>query len=254
MFPKAFAALLGNRISYGAEVVSITHDANGVTLSVRSGGALQQLTGDYAICTLPFSVLRTIPVSPAFSAAKQHAINSLRYTSTVRVFLEFSHQFWLDENLNGLVITDLPIGIVYPQPDQPGPGGILNIVMAGDFARGMAARSDSDRVRFTLNEIKKFFPQAEQYYIGGGSKDWDDDPYARGAYPWYAPGEMTSLLPANAQSEGRIHFAGDHVSTLPGWIEGALASGQYAAQSIAQLASAPSATPQPKAFGKTPSN
>ena len=234
--PKAFANLLGNRISYQTVIQSIAQDANSVTATVDYHGAQSQVRGDYAVCTLPLGVLRNIPVTPAFSPTKQHAIRSLRYTSTTRVFLEFSREFWLDDNLNGLVVTDLPIGLVYPQPNQPGPAGVLNVIMAGQFARDMAKRSESERLRFTLAEIAKFWPKAPALYVGGGSKVWDADPYSLGSYPWYAPGEMSALLPGLAQREGRIYFAGDYVSTLPGWIEGALASGQKAAEAIASNA------------------
>jgi len=44
------------------------------------------------------------------------------------------------------------------------------------------------------------------------------------AYTWFKPGQMTAWLPHIARAEGRIHFAGEHASTQPGWMEGALES------------------------------
>lgn len=44
---------------------------------------------------------------------------------------------------------------------------------------------------------------------------------------------MTRLLPHLADPEGRIHFAGDHTSEMPGWVQGALASGRRAAAEVA---------------------
>jgi monoamine oxidase len=43
---------------------------------------------------------------------------------------------------------------------------------------------------------------------------------------------MTTLLPEVAQSEGRVHFAGEHTSSWVGWMEGALESGERAAREI----------------------
>jgi monoamine oxidase len=36
------------------------------------------------------------------------------------------------------------------------------------------------------------------------------------------------------QAEGRVHFAGEHIAPWNGWMEGALWSGERAAQEILQ--------------------
>jgi monoamine oxidase len=43
---------------------------------------------------------------------------------------------------------------------------------------------------------------------------------------------MTALLPHIARAEAGIHFAGEHASTSPGWMQGALESGNRAAREI----------------------
>ena len=68
--------------------------------------------------------------------------------------------------------------------------------------------------------------------MGGGCKLWDEDEWARGAYTWFRPGEMRTLLPLLGRPEGRIHFAGEHTSDHPGWMQGALASGVRAAREV----------------------
>ena len=37
---------------------------------------------------------------------------------------------------------------------------------------------------------------------------------------------MTTLVPFVSSAEGRIHFAGEHASSQPGWMEGALESAE----------------------------
>ena len=69
-------------------------------------------------------------------------------------------------------------------------------------------------------------------FEGGGSKCWDEDVWARGGYAWFRPGQMTSLLPHIAAAEGRVHFAGEHASAWPGWMQGALESGNRAAREV----------------------
>ena len=80
-------------------------------------------------------------------------------------------------------------------------------------------------------------PGLERHVEHGASVFWDADPWARGDYAWFAPGEMRAFLPHLARAEGRIHFAGDHTSLWPGWMQGALASGRRAADEVHAAAS-----------------
>jgi monoamine oxidase len=43
---------------------------------------------------------------------------------------------------------------------------------------------------------------------------------------------MATLLPLAQRPEGRIHFAGEHTSAWHGWMNGALESGNRAAEEI----------------------
>ena len=61
---------------------------------------------------------------------------------------------------------------------------------------------------------------------------WDRDPWARGDYAWFRPGQVSAFLPHLAAPEGRVHFAGEHTSLYHAWIQGALESGIRAAKEI----------------------
>jgi monoamine oxidase len=45
---------------------------------------------------------------------------------------------------------------------------------------------------------------------------------------------VTGLLPDAMRAEGRMHFAGEHVSMAPQWMEGAIESGQRVAREITE--------------------
>ena len=138
-FPAIMAAKLGNAIRYGARILAVTSDSTKVRVTVESSGTQQVVEGDYAICALPFTVLRDLPISPALNPARKVGLLYTPCTSVVRVCMEFKRPFWLqDDNLCGLAITDLPIQITYPQPNQPGPSAVLNQLMTGENARQMA--------------------------------------------------------------------------------------------------------------------
>ncbi|MGH8875620.1 MAG: flavin monoamine oxidase family protein, partial [Acidimicrobiia bacterium] len=57
--PNAFYHRLRDHLRLGAEVHALDQEDDSVTVLVRTGAGRYAVTGDYAICTLPFSVLRT---------------------------------------------------------------------------------------------------------------------------------------------------------------------------------------------------
>ena len=70
----------------------------------------------------------------------------------------------------------------------------------------------------------------------GTSFVWDDQPYQRGAFALWGKGQYATLSPHVSSVEGRIHFAGEHTSPWPGWMQGALHSGLRVAKEIDEAA------------------
>jgi monoamine oxidase len=237
LLPKALAAKLNSKIRYGSTVVRLEHDARGVRVTYLQSNTLantpETIAADYLVCTIPFSVLKEIEVSPALSPEKQRAIRELPYTSVARVYLQSRREFWTSEGLGISAYTDLPVmAIVNSTLNQPGTRGILDAYMAGEHARRLTGMNETQRLDFTLNYVSRVYPQLRKNFEGGTSVCWDEDVYARGAYAWFKPGQMSDLLPHIARAEGRIHFAGEHASSWPGWMQGAFQSGHRAAREI----------------------
>jgi len=233
LLPGALAARLASKILYGSPVVRIEHDARGVRVTYLRPGSYETIAAEYLVCTLPFSILKEIKVSPPFSVAKERAIRELPYTSAARVYLQSRREFWTGEGLGISAYTDLPImAIVNSTLNQRGTRGILDAYMTGDQARRVTEMKETERLSFTLGEMEKVYPAIRKNFEGGTSVCWDEDRWARGAYAWFKPGQMSDLLPHIARPEGRIHFAGEHVSSWPGWMQGAFQSGHRAAREI----------------------
>ena len=93
-----------------------------------------------------------------------------------------------------------------------------------------------DRLTFALEQMEKVYPGLRAQYERGASKCWDEDEWSRGDYAWFRPGQVTALMPHIASAEGRVHFAGEHTSAWPGWMQGALDSGVRAAREISEAA------------------
>jgi len=237
LLPRAFAERLKDKIHYGAPVVRIEQTDRDVRVFFQSGGARNSMTADRMICAIPFSVLRTLEISPPFSPDKRRAVNELPYFSGARISIQCRRKFWADEGLNGSVFTDSPLGWVFDATlGQLGPRGILQCYAGGPNARRIMALGEEKRIAFVKDEMSRFYPTIGEYFEGGVSKCWEEDPWERGASSWYKPGQMAELWPHVARPEGRIHFAGDHTSPYIRWMQGALHSGNRVAAEISGAA------------------
>ena len=233
LLPKAFASRMAARIRYNAPVVRIEPGERSASVVITHANEYEKLKADHVVCSVPFSVLRQIEISPPLSEPKRHAIEQLPYTSVARVYLQSKRRIWVDENPYVSVTTDLPIMWLFDHTaNQPGRRGILEGQAAGPQARRITQMTESDLISFTLEQTEKIFPGIRENFERGAAKCWDEDPWARGAFAYFRPGQMQSLLPHIARPEGRVHFAGEHTSPWPGWMQGALESGLRAAREI----------------------
>ncbi|MEO0457457.1 MAG: FAD-dependent oxidoreductase [Cyanobacteria bacterium P01_A01_bin.114] len=236
--PAALASALADQIVYRAAVSQITQTDRGVGVTFSAQGASQTLSADRVICTVPLSVMNRIQISPGLSAEKQQAINQLAYTSATRVLMQTRRRFWQDQGKSGYTATDLPIGLVGDATfSQPGTGGILETFMTGEQARQADAIAVDQRVEFVMPHVKAVYPNAQPQVTAHTSFSWDNQDWSQGGYVWFQPGQMRELLPHVSRPEGRIHFAGEHTSAQNGWMQGALESGERAAEEIAAAVS-----------------
>jgi monoamine oxidase len=236
--PAAFYAEVRARVRFGAEVMAIAQDGDGVAIQYRTLAGRSTERGDYAICTLPFSILRQVEVSPRFSREKQRAIRQLNYSESTKILFQVREAFWEREDgiVGGTTVTDLPIRrIVYPS--HPSGSGDARAVLLASYtwsqdATRWAAMDPESRLEQALDDVAQIHPSVRGAFEGGASQAWSADPYAAGAFALFAPGQQTQLQADIVQPEGRIHFAGEHCSLHHAWIQGALESGIRAAREI----------------------
>lgn len=238
--PQAFLPSLRPVIRYGAEICSFSQGAGSVTVRYRTAAGSFQETGDYAICTLPFPVLRKIEGIDGFSPGKQKAIRQLHYDRSTKIFLQSRRRFWEeDEGIRGGgSVTDLPIRNCY-YPDhgtETGRGVLLASYTWADDSDTWSGMGEEERISQAIEAVAALHPQITREFEAGASKSWALDHYACGAFALFEPGQQATLYPHLIEPEGRIHFAGEHVSLNHRWIQGAIESGLAAAEAIATLA------------------
>jgi monoamine oxidase len=226
--PDAFAtsSALRDRIVYRAPVVRVEHGPEGVEVVCNTADGARRFRANRLIITVPFSVLGDVEFSPRLSQAKQRAVQQLPYTSATRVYVQAPRRFWDTRDLPGIGNTDLPVMWVHDATaTQQATRGILESYTAGARAREVTSMDEETRFRRTRDGLKQVYaPVDDSELEPGTSWSWEADPWARGGYCWFKPGQMRALYRDIVRAEGTLHFAGDHASPLPGWMEGAFES------------------------------
>ncbi len=226
---------MSERIHYGAPVVRVEQDEREVRAVFRRNGTHHTVTGDHLICTIPFTVLRDVEVSPPFSAGKRRAIAELEYSTITRVYLQCRRRYWEDEGESGWSFSDRPVPrtIVHPiNPHVHKRRAVLEAHTGRRRARQLAAVGEEERIVFALEQMEGLFPGAREHFEGGTSYSWITDRWTKGGYSSLARGQVFTLLPHIAKPEGRVHFAGEHTSWMSVSMEGALESGNRAARAV----------------------
>ncbi len=256
-FPSYFLGKVDIRFEQPVFRISESPDLHGVDLSSRSlKGTEKTESYDYVICAVPFSTLRDIEIKPYFSNKKMQAIKELNYIDAQKTLFLCRKRFWEEDldygNMNGgISFTDLPIqAIIYPpdhlrcknqkscSPDEPG-------VLTASYNIGQ------DSVRVSSQPVPKRFDlimsnvemvhgmppgYLDSFVESYKTVHWNAEHWSRGAFSAATPGQKTLFAYDMLQPEydGRIYFAGEHVSSKPGWIQGALYTGKASANMVAE--------------------
>jgi monoamine oxidase len=231
LLPRAFAAKLSDVIRYGCVVEHIERSEDRVRIACRHAGMLDHVEAEAVICTIPFGVLRHISVTPEWTTEKRKVIDGLHYMAVVRTTFQVSHRYWEDEGLNGFGSSDKNFEVWHPTYNKPGRRGLLQAYFYEDYARQLDAMSEGDRTERMIGDMDEVHPGLRQHLEAVVTKSWQADPWQRGAYTVYHPGQL-EWYPEICRREGKVWFAGEHASPWPTWMQGAIASGIKAAREI----------------------
>jgi monoamine oxidase len=236
--PRAFLPALKDHIRFGAKMVAIDQSPDDVTIHYRTHAGRFSETGDYAILTVPFPMLRHVEMLKPFTRAKQRAIRQLHYDASAKILFQCKRRFWEEDEgiFGGGTMTDLPIRTVY-YPDHgrdTGRGVLLASYTWSEDAQRWGSLSAEERITQALENLACIHPQIREEFEVGASKMWHDDEFAGGAFALFDPGQQTLLHEHIVAAEGRIHFAGEHTSLCHAWIQGAIESGLRAAYEISK--------------------
>jgi monoamine oxidase len=255
--PYAFSKSLGGILHFGSEVSNIQKTAQGVRIAYTQNSAPQHIEADFCICALPLTILKK--TANDFSAPYRKVIDECAYASAYKLAWE-SRRFWeQDYNVYGglefLATGCSPVWL--PSADMFSPRGVLLSGYTEELNTPFATLTLEQKFAESRRSVERLHPGhgkelEKPLYVSWGKIQYNEGSWietygpnqerspgisvlkqtGRPRHPSLAqtrtnPGYETLLQP-----DGPIFFAGDHVSHLVGWQEGAALSALRAVQLI----------------------
>jgi len=225
---NALAARLGNTVIHNGMVVEKIVQRGG-RVTVTAGG--RDFTADACICTVPARVLNKIIFDPPLSPAHKAAAEKLQYARIVKNQVLFNERFWGAEDFS--LVSDVTSHYYFHSTkDQPGKQGILCSYAIGEKADVLASQNSRRRTEIITRDLLPFNKKAPDLAANIQSMAWQRDAYTQGAYAFYRPGQWFTLRPILQQPHGKVLFAGEHLADWQGFMEGAVVTGEAAAQAL----------------------
>lgn len=194
---------------------------------------------DYLICTIPFSVLRTIPMDiTGMPAVKKKSIAELGYGVNAKMFAGFKDRYWRKSGASGQIFSDMPLQLGWDSSQlQKGRAGGYTFYTGGNMSSNMTDKPVPEKVKEYLAQLDKIFPGAEKKYNGkNGIFYWPTHPHTLGSYACYKTGQWTTIAGAEAEPVGNLLFAGEHCSAdFQGYMNGGAETGRRAAVQLMAL-------------------
>ena len=224
-------------------VTAIRRDGQGVRIEHRSGAT----RADYAVVTLPATLLERIPND--FSPAKKAALKNINYLKSAKVAFE-APRFWEDDGVyGGLAWTDkLNENVIYPSDRFHSPRGIV----VGAYVAGWTHQDTPDsfvklpiaeQIRISAGSIEALHPGKSALLEKPVAVDWGQVPYSEGVGALWdgggagqEGGRRTGAYLELLKPEGPIVFAGEHLSYVGLWQEGAALSAHEALKLVQAMA------------------
>lgn len=182
-------------IVLGSALTSLRTDEDGV--HGRFGDAIQ-VRADAAVLAIPLPALREVDLEDAHvSERRRGAIGEPPSMGQNTKLL-----IGLDRPPSGLptwpgFVLDLgepPIAIWDTASGQAGPGGVLTVFTAGAVFSASEAHAEPSPALIdeALGRIERLVPGVREHFNGSAWLDsWPDDPWSRGSYLGFRPGQYT---------------------------------------------------------------
>jgi len=228
IYEEGFQPALGDKLLLESEVHEVRQSETGVEVVYvdKPSGETRTIKADYCITTIPLSILNSLQTD--LSSSTLEAIRGCAYNGVGKLGLQFKRRFWEEDDqiYGGITSTNISEigGISYPTWDYHTQKGVLqSYYNFGNSAISVSILSYEERAELALKHGSKIHPPFRDEYDGKAfSVSWHLMPYAKGGWAGWSNYGRQNYYPRLMEPDGRIYFAGDFLSYLGGWMEGAI--------------------------------
>jgi monoamine oxidase len=222
-----------------------------VTLTFSTPSGTEQVTFDYVILTLPFSVLRNLDLTQAgFDALKMTSINQLGYGTNSKLILQFDQRYWNGHGAwpgisDGFIETDLLFQSTWDSSRaELGSNGLLTDYTGGTpgaaykpdgpYTTSASSAKTAQYAQAFLAQLEQVWPGGTARYLGLANLSYPTgDPNLLGSYSAYKVGQITGFAGYEGVPQGSIFFGGEQCSIdFQGYMEGGAEEGRRAALQV----------------------
>ncbi len=228
--PMAFARRLGAVIRLAAEVTAIRREAHGVSVTYldRKLRKPRRVEAAYCLVTIPLKVLSHIKAD--FSAPYRAAIAAIEYGNAVKIAWQ-ARRFWETENriYGGISWVKGPTSMVWYPSDRffSAKGILLGAYTARDGADELASRALPEQFALSRAAIEELHPGQGRELERPMAIAWSKVRYSLGIAARFRPDQDGEYALLN-EPDGPFYFAGEHLSHIGAWQEGAILSARRA--------------------------
>jgi monoamine oxidase len=220
-----------DNIHVGDPVVRV-EQARGQKLKVTCASG-KNYAGDKLICTIPTFAMRNIDWRPGLTEGISNAIDELQYARINKHPIQFSRKFWGADNFD--MVTDGPVHYLYHATiGQHRDKGVLISYSIGDKAEmfGWNAKNDAWNATLLQEAVETGFGKVSDLIEKQWNYYWGDNEYSYGSYAIFKPGQWRRVQKSFEKEFVNTHFAGEHLADWQGFMEGAINTGEDAAEKI----------------------
>ncbi len=220
---ERIATLLKTEPMLGDPVVAIDVEKDGASVTMASG---KKIRAKSVICTVPYSVLRSIAITPAPTGPKKAAIDDALYTLTTHVFFIPTKPYWEEDGHPAGLVSDDVVERVMANHDEDGKVSWLDVWMNGAAAAKVDTMPEKEMMAFVQARLEKMRPSMKGAITPVGAYSWGQNEFVKGNKYIMRPGDARGMFPWLAEPYmDRLRFAGEHTRDYEAGLEAAATSG-----------------------------
>lgn len=212
-------AELGDRVTLGAVVRSISVSASGCRVRLETG---EELRSEAVVSALPVTVLHDVEIE-GVSQDRLASLRAQRQAPAAKMVTVYGRSVWADLGANGLAEGELLLASTWPQRD-----GVLSGLVPPERVMWLAATAEEHRLPALLAELERMYGPDAGRPVRSFLRMWALDPFTRGYTTHWWPGDVLRVGPLHGTHDPPFYVCGSD-QWVAGYMEGAVRTGRAAA-------------------------